>query len=104
SEWPFDAASVPFHPLFGYGLAAIEAVGGPALDDIQGKAVEVPTLGAYVPQIRCRPALRRRLPRREAYGLRLDQILGHSFVRTAAEIRRATWMPSGVALLLFCFA
>lgn len=102
-EWPVDAASVPFHPLFGYGANELARVGGPELDDIVAQPVVVPSLGLYIPQLRYRTIPDGQLPPRVAYGIRLDQVLRRK-VWTAQDVRVACGIPPGGALVLFCFA
>ena len=102
-EWPVDRASVPFHAAFGYGLDRLAAVNGADLTDVVALEQRLPTIGAYVPQIRVRSAFKGKLSPRRAYGVRLDQVLRRR-VRTAAETREFCGVPEEAALILFCFA
>lgn len=101
-EFPVDRASVPFHPLEDYGQKALAMIGGPDLDDVAALSSPLPSLGAYIPQIRMR---RRRgiLPHRAAYGIRLDQVLRRR-VWSAVEVRAFCGIPDRARLVLLCFA
>lgn len=99
---PVDPASVRFHPREAYGEAALEVVGGLGLDRIVALPVQLPSVGDYIAQVRYRTP-QGLLPKRQAYGVRLDQILRRK-VRTAAEVRAFAGIPDGAALALLCFA
>jgi hypothetical protein len=99
---PVDLASVRFHPRESYGQVALEVVGGHRLDQIVAVPARLPSLGDYIPQVRFRKP-HGLLPERQAYGIRLDQIMRRK-VRTAAEVRSFAGIPDGAALALLCFA
>jgi hypothetical protein len=99
---PVDSASVRFHPREAYGEAALEVIGGRSLEQIVALPVRLPCVGDYVAQVRFRKPCCA-LPKRKAYGIRLDQILRRK-VRTAAEVRAFAGIPDGAALVLLCFA
>jgi len=99
---PVDLASVRFHPRESYGEAALDVVGGHRLDRIVAVPAQLPTLGAYVPQVRFRRP-HGPLPQRATYGIRLDQIIRRA-VRTADEVRAFAGIPDSAALVLLCFA
>jgi hypothetical protein len=99
---PVDLASVRFHPRESYGEAALHVVGGHSLDGIVAMPTELPIVGAYIPQVRFRRP-HGLLPKRAAYGIRLDQIMRQT-VKTADEVRVFAGIPEGAALVLLCFA
>ena len=99
---PVDLASVRFHPRESYGEAALQVVGGHSLDGIVAMPTELPIVGAYIPQVRFRRP-HGLLPKRAAYGIRLDQIMRQT-VKTADEVRAFAGIPEGAALVLLCFA
>lgn len=99
---PVDLASVRFHPRESYGEAALEAVGGHSLDGVVAVATQLPTIGAYLPQVRFRRP-HGLLPQRAAYGIRLDQVMRRT-VKTAEEVRAFAGIPNSAALVLLCFA
>jgi hypothetical protein len=101
-EFPVDRASLPFHATQDYGRKALEAIGGPYLDDVVAFPLRAVDLGLYVPQVRMRRS-RNELPHRRSYGIRLDQVLRRN-VHTAAQVRDFCRMPRDVQLILLSFA
>lgn len=101
---PADPASVPFMPSHGYGVEQLAQVHGPGLDSIAARAVNLPVLGRYVPQLQARAPSGSALLARPAYGIRLDQVLKRGHIWAAGELRARWKVPSDAALVLFCFA